>query len=257
MSEPYTLFPYLILRMQVTKTDTINFIWKHLFCQFGIPHELVADNGTQFQNAKLKELCNTYNIKLNFASVSYPQSNGQAESTNKTIFNNIKKNLEDCKGKWLDELPKVLWAHRTTKRTSTGESPFTMVYGTEAVIPTEVGLPTIRSVIVENPDDNGAQLLHNLDLIEETRHLAQVRLASYQQTARNCYAKKVKPCTFAVGDWVLRRIPVAQKKLYPSWEGPYQIAEVVGKGAYTLREIHSQKKIPRTWNAMYLKKYYM
>ena len=78
----------------VNQSDTINFVWKHLICQFGVPREFVVDNGTQFQNNKLKELCDTYHIKLNFVSVSYPQSNGQAEATNKVILSIIKKSLE-------------------------------------------------------------------------------------------------------------------------------------------------------------------
>ena len=56
----------------INQSDTISFVWKHLICQFGIPRELVVENGTQFQNNKLKELSDTYHIKLNFASVSYP-----------------------------------------------------------------------------------------------------------------------------------------------------------------------------------------
>ena len=83
----------------VNQSDTINFVWKHLICQFGVPRELVAENGSQFQNNKLKELCDTYHIKLNFASVSYLQSNGQAEATNKVILNIIKKSLEQSKRK--------------------------------------------------------------------------------------------------------------------------------------------------------------
>ena len=69
-----------------------------MICQFGVPRELVANNGTQFQNKKLKELCDIYHIKLNFASMSYPQSKGQAEATNKVILNNIRKNLEEEDG---------------------------------------------------------------------------------------------------------------------------------------------------------------
>ena len=56
----------------VNQSDTINFVWKHLICQFGIPRELVADNGTQLQNNKLKAFCDTYSVRLNFSSVSYP-----------------------------------------------------------------------------------------------------------------------------------------------------------------------------------------
>ncbi|XP_062074982.1 uncharacterized protein LOC133778989 [Humulus lupulus] len=60
----------------VSKTDTMSFIWTHIICQFGIPWEIVVDNGTPFQNAKVQELCDTYKIKLSFASVTYPQGNG-------------------------------------------------------------------------------------------------------------------------------------------------------------------------------------
>ncbi|XP_062075770.1 uncharacterized protein LOC133779888 [Humulus lupulus] len=70
----------------VSKTDTTTFIGKHIICQFGIPWEIVVDNGTPFQNAKVRELCDTYKIKLSFASVTYPQGNGQAEASNKVIF---------------------------------------------------------------------------------------------------------------------------------------------------------------------------
>ena len=114
--------------MIVNQSDIINFAWKYLICQFGVPIELVADNRTQCQNNKLKELCDTYHMKLNFAFVSYLQSNGQAEATNKAILSIIKKNLEQSKEKWAEALPKVLWAYRTTKCSSIKETLFAMVY---------------------------------------------------------------------------------------------------------------------------------
>ena len=104
---------------------------------------------------------------------------------------------------------------------------------------------------------NQNQLLLNLDLAEETRQIAQIRLALYQQQARNFYAQRVKPCFFTVGDWVLHRIPAPQMKLHPNWEGPFEITEVIGNGAYRLREIHEGKPIPRTWNALYQRRYYI
>ena len=95
-------------------------------------------------------------------------------------------------------MPRVLWAYRTTKCFSIGETLFVKIYDTEAVIPTE---------IVDKPEINQNQLLLNLDLPEETRQIAQIRLASYQQEAHSFHAQKVKPCSFAVGDWVLHRFP--------------------------------------------------
>ena len=65
------------------------------------------------------------------------------KAANKAILNIIKKSLEQNKGKWAEELPKVLWAYRTTKRSSTGETSFAIVYGTKVVIPTKIGLPIL------------------------------------------------------------------------------------------------------------------
>ena len=76
--------------------------------------------------------------------MAYPQSNGQAKVTNKTIVNGLKKRLEGTKGKWAEELPNVLWAYRTTLRRSTGETPYSLTYGAKAVIPVEISLCSAR-----------------------------------------------------------------------------------------------------------------
>ncbi|RVW78101.1 hypothetical protein CK203_049730 [Vitis vinifera] len=70
-----------------------------------------------------------------------PSFNGQAEATNKTLITALKKRLEQAKGKWVEELPGVLWAYRTTPGRPTGNTPFALAYGMDAVIPTEIGLP--------------------------------------------------------------------------------------------------------------------
>ncbi|RVW71623.1 hypothetical protein CK203_052646 [Vitis vinifera] len=92
----------------------------------------------------------------------YPQSNGQAEATNKTLINALKKRLEQAKGKWVEELPGVLWAYRTTPGRPTGNTPFALTYGMDAVIPTEIGLPTIRTDAAKQKDAN-MELGRNLD----------------------------------------------------------------------------------------------
>ena len=67
----------------------------------------------------------------------------------------IKTKLDDAKGAWLEELPNVLWAYRTTARTPTRETPFRLTYGTEAIIPIEVGVTSIRrEVLREENNDN-------------------------------------------------------------------------------------------------------
>ncbi|CAL2227727.1 unnamed protein product [Prunus armeniaca] len=84
-----------------------------------------------------------YGIKQHLSTPRYPQGNGQAEASNKIILECLKKRLECAEGKWVDELPGVLWAYRTTKRRSTDETPFSLTYGTEAIIPPHVTVPSI------------------------------------------------------------------------------------------------------------------
>ena len=98
-----------------------------------MPKFLVMDNGTQFNNVKVEGFAKMYGIKINF-SVYHPQANGMAEVTNKLIVENLWSNLEDRRGAWLEELQKVLWA-RTTKKRATDETLFTLVYGTEVMLP--------------------------------------------------------------------------------------------------------------------------
>ncbi|XP_024005004.1 uncharacterized protein LOC112082136 [Eutrema salsugineum] len=113
--------------------DVKKFLWKFIICRHGVPYEIVTDNGTQFTSIIFTDFCAKWKIRLSFSTPRYPQGNGQAEATNKTIIDGLKKRLDTAKGTWADELDGVLWSHRTTPRRSTGQSPFFLAYGTEAV----------------------------------------------------------------------------------------------------------------------------
>ena len=95
---------------------------------------------------------------------TYPQGNKQAEASNKVIVNGLKKRLNDARGRWVEELPHVLWAYRTMSRRSTGETPFAMTYRVEAVIPLEANFPTLRTNSF-TPSGNDELLEESLDLI--------------------------------------------------------------------------------------------
>ena len=115
-----------------------------------------------------RKYCGELGITNRYSTPAYPQGNGQAEAVNKVIVSRLKKRLDDAKGKWVEELPHILWTYKTTPRRSTGETPFSMTYGAEAVIPLETGFLTTRTSSF-NPKDNDEQLRRNLDLIEEKR----------------------------------------------------------------------------------------
>ncbi|KAL5704297.1 hypothetical protein ACHQM5_022745 [Ranunculus cassubicifolius] len=88
--------------------DVQRFIYDHIITRFGLPHNLVTDNGAQFCGSKIKEFYRSHGIQHSLSALRYAQSNGQAETTNKQVLNNLKKKLDKYKGKWVDELSNVL-----------------------------------------------------------------------------------------------------------------------------------------------------
>ncbi|CAL9019009.1 unnamed protein product [Prunus brigantina] len=123
---------------------------------------------------KFKQFCSNLKIKLCFATPAHPQSNGQVEAVNKIIKKTLKTKLDKAKGCWPELLPEVLWSYRTTFRTSTGETPFSLSFGTEAVAPVEIGQPTYRTSTYE-AEANDEQLALNLDFIDELRDQSNMR----------------------------------------------------------------------------------
>ena len=116
----------------------------------------------------------------------------------------------------MEELPHVLWAYGTTPHRSTGETPFSMSYGADVVIPIETGFPTLRTQSF-NPSHNDEFLEKMLDLIEERRDSAMVQLAYYQHKLKQGYDAKVKPRPLEPGDFVLRKVLGTAKN--PTWGG--------------------------------------
>ena len=105
---------------------------------------LVSDNEKQFDNDAFRDFCSQLGIKNYYSSPTHPQANGKVEVTNRFLLKIIKTRLKVAKGIWLEELQSVLWAYRMTARTPTGETPFRLAYGSNAVILTEVGLTPIE-----------------------------------------------------------------------------------------------------------------
>jgi hypothetical protein len=175
----------------ISEKNIKGFVWKAVICRFGIPRVLISNNGKQFDNGPFRELCSQLNIKNHYSSPRHPQANGQVEVTNRTLLNQIKTRLEEAKSMWVEELPSVLWAYRTTVRTPTNETPFKLTFGTEAVIPIEIGLTTLKTTF-HKEEENEGQLRLNLDLLDETRERAARRIAFYQGKMARYYNTKVK-----------------------------------------------------------------
>ncbi|GJV25006.1 reverse transcriptase domain-containing protein [Tanacetum coccineum] len=178
---------------------------------------------------------------------------------NRSLGEGIKARLEAKRKNWMEELPHVLWAHRPMINSSNGDTPFSLTYGTEAVIPAEIGMPTIRTAEVDLVRNNEA-LEINLDLLEERRDEAAIREAKSKAKMEKYYNAKVQNTSFKPGVLVYRNNDASQAedtgKLGPKWEGPYEVTEALRNGAYKLRD-RNGKQLPRTWNISNLKKCYV
>uniref|UniRef100_A0A2N9ERC7 RNA-directed DNA polymerase n=1 Tax=Fagus sylvatica TaxID=28930 RepID=A0A2N9ERC7_FAGSY len=243
----------------ITERNIQNFIWKAVICRFGIPRVLVSDNGKQFDNPRFRQFSQELGIHNHYSSPGHPQANGKVEVTNRSLLKLIKTRLEGAKRLWPEELPSILWAYRTTVRIPTGETPFRMTFGSEAVVPVEIGLTTLRTSVYDD-QQNAEQLRLNLDLIDEVRETAEARMKRYQEKMARHYNSKVKPRQLSIGDLVLRKVTLATRnpsegKLGPNWEGPYKVIEVRRPGTYHLEDMNG-RRLPHPWNAEHLRKYY-
>lgn len=244
----------------ITGNNVRQFIWKNLLARYGLPRCMVFDHGKQFDNDFLRAYLAQFHIKCAYSAVCHPQSNGQAEAANKQILNSLKKRLDEKKGRWLQELPSTLWSLRTTQKESTGRSPFNLVYGTEALMPVEVGSTSLRVHLYEQKRNDQA-LAECLDLLEEVREEASVRLATYQNRVSKYYNRKVRNRPINEGDLVLRKSAAVQKdrlhgKLSATWEGPYQVFEQMSPSTFKLMDLDGTP-LPSIWNLDQLKKYHV
>ena len=151
----------------------------------------------------------------------------------------MKTKLENLKGKWVEYLPEVLWADRTTHKSATQETPFGLAFGVEAVAPVEVRLKSQR-VEFANVEHNKEILHLNLDLPEEKREQVLWRAEDYRRKTAKYYDRRVRPRSFKPDDLVLKKLLPARKdpthgKLGSNWEGPYVISRIVRPSNYELQ----------------------
>nr|XP_025684548.1 uncharacterized protein LOC112785303 [Arachis hypogaea] len=172
-----------------------------------------------FSRPLLKYLCRTeaelalaenLKIKQHFSSVEHPQTNGLAEAANKVILHALKKKLDDAKGLWAELIPEIIWGYNTTIHSTTKETPFRLVYGSDAMIPVEISQSSLRTALADQTTQDIARQT-DLDLIEELRSSTAIKHLAMQQHIARRYNQRLQPRSFKVHDLVLRKTEQARK----------------------------------------------
>ena len=263
ITEYFSKWAEAIPLKEVKATDVIQFIKHHVIYRFGVPRRIVHDNGPQFVSQPFQRFCNKFRIKSVSSTAYYPPANGLAEAFNKTIGKLLKKFVSKSQRDWDEKLGECLWAYRTTVRTPTKATPYSLVYGAEAVLPLEIQIPSLRVALATEMTDDEQHILRlqELEALDDKRLQAQQQIELYHARISKAFNKKVRERIFKKGDLVLavRRPMVTthkkRGKFNPKWEGPFVIESVYSNGAYRLIN-HDGGKLMMPINGKFLKKYY-
>jgi hypothetical protein len=227
---------------------------------YGLPHRIITDLGSNFNNHQFWEYYENSGIDVLYVSVAHPRANGQVERANGMVFDALKKRLHDAAntkgGKCIKELPNSLWGLRTQPSKSTGQSPYFLVYGSQAILPANV---MWDSLAVEQYDEGISEDSRRVDIdgLEEARCATLVQSARYLEGIRRYHDRNVKERSFNVVDLVLRRIQNTEglHKLSLPCEGPFIVAKVTGPGSYRLQTLEGED-VNNSWNMDQLGRFY-
>jgi len=222
--------------------------------------ELLAVLGSNFTSQSFWDFCDNSCIEVKYASVAHPWANGQVERINGLVLDGLKKRLYDANskkgGKWIQELTHVVWGLRTQPSKATGESPFFLTYGSEAILPADIMWKSPRvKAYQEGEADEAWQL--ELDPVEEVRINALTQSARYLQGVRRYHDRNVQQRSFSIGDLVLWRIQdeTGLHKLNSRVEGPFIVSKVTRPGSYRITDADGNE-VPNSWNIEHLRRFY-
>jgi hypothetical protein len=217
---------------------------------------ITVDNGTQFDTETFKAFCDQIGTKIHFATVRHPESNGLIERANGITITGIMKSIfNQRRGKWPDELIKMVWNHNTIVSRSTGFTPFKLLFGDEAITPEEARMGSIRT-LASTEDEENCKITK--DTIDGTRLQAVEHINKYQAETIKWHDRKVSLKNIKPGHLVLWRVanPDTMGKLQLKWEGPFLVVSSSRPGSYRLKAMDGNDS-PRSWNADEVQIYYV
>ena len=206
-----------------------------MFSRVGIPEEILTDQGTPFMSRIMKDLCKLMQIKQLRTSVYHPQTDGLVERFNRTLKQMLKKVMEADGRNWDQLLPYLMFSIREVPQSSTGHSPFELLYGRRPRGLLDIAKeaweqqPSPHRTMVEHVGDMRDRMATLWPLVREHMQEAQVAQA-------RVYNRGAQQRDFQPGDKVLVLVPTTECKFLARWNGPYEVLEKVGEVNYRVRQ---------------------